>query len=298
MWLEWATRPQGSSDWLIGYQLRTTETDKVSRQLQDNRGCEEHHRCAEQAIGNDRETTSNTKHVEKIYQIVYIFCWDNKNWTYWTSVECSCCYCVAPSVRQFSLFTVCSSYLIYCIFKLIECFLVISSLKGDFAPFFKLLTLFLEYLQPFLSQCLYMLLFQRHSLDSSFRRHKPFYSGLIDPRSSNVITGQVGLDRPVPLLIELSQVGCTSSIVPGWEHWWAIHKIEFITQQMMNFRPCSAVNGSLFVPHIDFILMPFQSRPALPFAGMLRVVRVHSSESPAYLLIEQFGEQQVLLQTP
>lgn len=66
----------------------------------------------------------------------------------------------------------------------------------------------------------------------------------------------------------------------------------------MNFRPCSAVNGSLFVPYIDFILMPFQSRPALPFAGMLSAVRVRSSESPAYLLIEQFGEQQVLLQTP
>lgn len=66
----------------------------------------------------------------------------------------------------------------------------------------------------------------------------------------------------------------------------------------MNFRPCSAVNGSLFVPYIDFILMPFQRSPALPFAGMLSAVRMRSSESPAYLLIEQFREQQVLLQTP
>lgn len=37
---------------------------KVSRQLQDNRGCEERHRRAEQVI-EDRETTLNTKHVKK-----------------------------------------------------------------------------------------------------------------------------------------------------------------------------------------------------------------------------------------
>lgn len=147
-----------------------------------------------------------------------------------------------------------------------------------------------------MSQCLHMLSFQRRSLDSSFRRPKPFYSSLIDPHGSNVITGQVGLDRPVSLLIELCQVGCTSSIVPGWEHWWAIHKIEFITQQMMKFRPCSVVNGTLFVPYIDFML--FQSSPVLPFTGMLSVVRTRSSDSPAYLLIEQFKEQQFLLQTP
>lgn len=44
--------------------------------------------------------------------------------------------------------------------------------------------------------------------------------------------------------------------------------------------------------------MRFQTSPALLFAGMLSVVRTRSSESPAYLLIEQFGEQQVLFQTP
>lgn len=85
----------------------------------------------------------------------------------------------ASLIIQFSLFPACATCLMYCMFTLIDCSLVISSLKGDFAPFF---TLFLEYLQPRAgTRYLRILLFQRHSLDSSFRRHKPFYSGLIDP---------------------------------------------------------------------------------------------------------------------
>lgn len=67
------------------------------------------------------------------------------------------------------------------------------------------------------------------------------------------LQGRWAQDHPSPLLTGLSQASCISSIVPGWGHWLAIHKIEFITQCMMNFSPCSTANGPLFVPCIGCI---------------------------------------------
>lgn len=87
------------------------------------------------------------------------------------------------------------------------------------------------------------------------------------------LQGRWAQNHPVPWLIGLSQVGCISSIVPAWGHWLAIHRIEFITQAVMNFGAGSAVNGPSFVPNVDCILLTRPPRPVLLlFAGMYSVV--------------------------
>lgn len=101
------------------------------------------------------------------------------------------------------------------------------------------------------------------------------------------LQGRWAQDCPSALLIGSRQVGCISSIVPGWGHWLAIHKIEFTTLRMINFGLCFAANGPLFVPRIAFISLHCQYAELLLFAGMLEQL---GKQKPTLLLIEHLRE--------
>lgn len=92
------------------------------------------------------------------------------------------------------------------------------------------------------------------SLDSSFRTHKPFYPGLIDPRGSNVITGQVGPGSPSAFtywiepsglyIIYCSRVGALMGNSQNWIYNSANDEFQAAVLQLMS--PCLFLILTLF----------------------------------------------------
>lgn len=131
---------------------------------------------------------------------------------------------------------------------------------------------------------------------------KPFYSGLIDPHSSNVITGQVGPGSPSAFtywiepsglyIIYCSRVGAVMGNSQNWIYNSAYDEFQAPVQQLMG--PCLF----LILTLISCTSSPAQPSPELLFAGTLSVVWKLRGESSAYLSIKQFKEQGVSLQTP